>query len=466
MKKIARLFSAVLSLVVICSSCDYNELDPSDMVGPNTAFKDTENVHKAVVGIYGKASLRQKLSITEYIGDDCQQGGDSGGAGTDLTNWVYVATSGDVKGVWEHYYSMINQANRVLYYGPQVKPIDDEDLAYLNESLGVAYFFRAYAHFELLNFFSKSYDLNSAGIPYVSHYHVVGQPKRETVAECYDQIMTDLDRAYDMIRLEKPDLSAANSAKNSTAYVSKAAVDALRARVALYSKNYTMAQIFAQNALDAVGGIAKLKDVENVWEDKSNQGIIFKLSRPAGSSKIGSLFVTQDYSSIFLPTNELRSIYGAKDVRSKVFFRMGHDRGGSPAWMVTKWFGNSSDMGRADEKMFRAEEMLLIIAECYLEGQTPQTAQAERLIHDLRKERIEAYTPTALSNVMEELIVERRRELVWEGHRLFDARRLQQKIQRGGKLLSWDDYRMVLPIPQAEIDANNGITAADQNYGY
>ena len=44
------------------------------------------------------------------------QGGDAGGAGTDLAGWVYTATSGDVSGLWAHYYGIINQANRCLLY--------------------------------------------------------------------------------------------------------------------------------------------------------------------------------------------------------------------------------------------------------------------------------------------------------------------------------------------------------------
>lgn len=82
------------------------------------------------------------------------QGGDSGGAGTDLAGWVYTATSGDVSGLWAHYYGIINQANRVLNYGPKVKPLNAEEETSLQVSLGTAYFFRAYAHFELLCFFS------------------------------------------------------------------------------------------------------------------------------------------------------------------------------------------------------------------------------------------------------------------------------------------------------------------------
>ena len=39
-------------------------------------------------------------------------------------------------------------------------------------------------------------------------------------------------------------------------------------------------------------------------------------------------------------------------------------------------------------------------------------------------------------------------------------------MTREGKTISADDYRLTLPIPQAAIDANSGISESDQNYGY
>mgnify|MGYP002919050553 len=271
MKKIQSICIVALLAAFALTSCNYTDLDPTDMVGPDKAFGNVQNVHKAVVGIYGKASLRSKLAVTEYIADDCVQGGDSGGAGTDLAGWVYTATSGDVSGLWAHYYGIINQANRVLNYGPKVKPLNAEEETSLQVSLGTAYFFRAYAHFELLCFFSDFSNDDALGIPYVSHYHVVGNPPRDKVGACYEQIMTDLTRAYDMLTVAAPDLAADNKATNSTAYISQAAVDALRARVSLYHKKYTHAYIYASNALRAVG-IAKLGEVQNLWLDKSNAG--------------------------------------------------------------------------------------------------------------------------------------------------------------------------------------------------
>lgn len=468
MKKIKFLFSAALLSLVALSSCNYTELDPTDMVGPDKAFSNLENVHKAVIGIYGKTSLKSKLQVAEYIADDCKQGGDSGGSGTGLTNWVYVSTSGEVGDLWNHYYGIINQANRVLYYAPGVPVSSEEEQLDLASEMGVAYFFRAYAHFELLCFFSDFSNDDNPGIPYVSHYHVVGKPARDKVGACFTQIMADLDRAVEMIKTESPDLSADNKARNSNAYVSKAAVNALRARVALYHKEYAPARVYALNALNAIGGIASRDEVEAVWTDRFNAGIIFKLSRPAGSGAIGGIFVGADYSSVFFPTTELTREFLSNDVRKPVFFRMGRDRGGNSVMMVTKWFGDASDIGRVDEKIFRAEEMLLIAVEAMVRGEHPDLAGANTLFNDFCGQRYEDYERKELTagELMEEVIKERRRELVWEGHRMFDVRRYELSLERDGHVLPFDDYRMVLPIPQAEIDANSSISETDQNRGY
>ena len=134
--------------------------------------------------------------------------------------------------------------------------------------------------------------------------------------------------------------------------------------------------------------------------------------------------------------------------------------------MVTKWFGDASDIGRLDEKMFRAEEMQLIAIEALMMRENPDLAEANRLLNELRAERIEGYTAQTYPGLLAEIIKERRCELVWEGHRLFAARRLKVTMTREGKTISADDYRLTLPIPQAEIDANSGISESDQNYGY
>lgn len=59
---------------------------------------------------------------------------------------------------------------------------------------------------------------------------------------------------------------------------------------------------------------------------------------------------------------------------------------------------------------------------------------------------------------------ERRLELAWEGHRLHDLRRWQESLYEGTEdEISYNSPRLVLPIPQREIDVNENL---EQNPGY
>jgi len=82
---------------------------------------------------------------------------------------------------------------------------------------------------------------------------------------------------------------------------------------------------------------------------------------------------------------------------------------------------------------------------------------------------------TAVTATIDNVLKERRKELVMEGHRFYDVMRLGLTITRTGgwhflnevDLINpnWDDYRTIMAIPQAEIDANPNIKG-HQNPGY
>jgi hypothetical protein len=60
---------------------------------------------------------------------------------------------------------------------------------------------------------------------------------------------------------------------------------------------------------------------------------------------------------------------------------------------------------------------------------------------------------------LEDILEERRRELAFEGHRIHDAKRLKEDIDG----IRYDADRLVMPIPQDEIDVNPNL---EQNPGY
>lgn len=436
-------------------SCDYTDIDPSDF--NSDPFRDLQGVEGTVNGAYSLMDLRITLSLAEYIADDVKQGGQAGGAGTDSYAWSYSAGTGDHNGFWTKQYQIINLANRIIAYGKDTPVGNEAEQKQLNDYLGSAYFIRAYAHFDLLRFFSNFKNEDVLGIPYVSNPHVLGQPARDKVGDCYDYVMKDLDRAFNLLE---------NVTPKNTAYASKAAVNALRARVSLYRGKYLHAYVYST---DAQRGIAQAsaEDYPLVWADKSNAGIILKLPRSAGQSRIGGLFIGQDNSHVFGPSNSYIGIYDNNDIRKNVFFGKGPDREGDEVNIIKKYIGTPDNIGLNHEKLLRVEEMKLIEIESLIFQD--RLSDANDQLNKFRASRIKnwgnkSYDKAAL---IEEILLERRRELAFEGHRFFDLRRHAKNIVRdNGSTLAADDYRQLMPIPQAEMEANSNIPKSDQNPGY
>ena len=105
--------------------------------------------------------------------------------------------------------------------------------------------------------------------------------------------------------------------------------------------------------------------------------------------------------------------------------------------------------------------MYLIAAEAALKA---NSGNAASYINQLREKRIESYSD--VSNVtLDEILDERRLELNGEGHMAWDMWRNKKSVNNpyAGEI-TYDDYRTVLPIPQAEINVSKG--SLKQNQGY
>lgn len=140
---------------------------------------------------------------------------------------------------------------------------------------------------------------------------------------------------------------------------------------------------------------------------------------------------------------------------------------------VAKYPGIPDNAALNNVKVFRAAEMQLILAEAL--AKTNQLPLAADALNELRSERIQGYTDATFSSVdeiMDEILIERRRELGFEGHRWFDLKRNGLDLVRDSRdctsgaipcTVESDDFRWLFPIPQAEIFANENIV---QNPGY
>jgi len=87
------------------------------------------------------------------------------------------------------------------------------------------------------------------------------------------------------------------------------------------------------------------------------------------------------------------------------------------------------------------------------------TAIGATPVQDVNVLRTRSFAFTLADVTLKDITNERLRELSFEGHKLHDFKRLKESIGA----MSFDDYRLVLPIPQRERNINPNL---DQNDGY
>lgn len=444
-------------MALMTASCNYTDLQPTDQIGDDMIFSSVAALEQTVTGAYAQMSAKQIIRVTAVLSDDVIKGGQNGGAGDDTYQWTYTASTGEHTDIWSKEYNVINQVNRILKGAESVEPITDEEIASKNNSIATAKFLRAYNSLELLLFFSDIENEDSYGIPYVTEPVVLETPGRNTVKECFDFMIQDLTEARPLLSQVTPD---------NPAYVSQTAVDALLARIYLYKKDYGKVYQYADAALQQKP-FATMNEYADIWSDVSDADIIWKLKRLVGEETIGTIFWSADNSSSFEAAPELINAFPAGDIRLNLFVGDGVDRDGVAVKRVNKYKGTEANVGLADGKMLRASEMQLIKAEAIA---YTDLDKANDLLNELRRERIQGWVNqnyATFDEFIEELLLERRRELCYEGHRFFDMRRFGKSLYKPviKKTLEAGNFRWLMPIPLSELQGNS-VIAEQQNPGY
>jgi len=134
--------------------------------------------------------------------------------------------------------------------------------------------------------------------------------------------------------------------------------------------------------------------------------------------------------------------------------------------------GSTGVMNLGHVPIMRTSELILMKAE--LEHRNSQDGKAQIELNKIRTRAGVATTSATGTALLDEILLERRKELIGEGFRMYDILRLQKPVTRSNY---WGDAKykvldptnpgkMILPIPKKEIDANDKLTEADQNEAY
>lgn len=410
----------LIALAVLqgCNKTDFLNVKPDrSMLIPSTlddfqAILDKDNVMNGVDGQGLTPQLGESGTDNFYLHD------------SDFNTYLrpqmqnyYVWSEFPYAGVnvldWEYPYRAILYANMALDGLNKIIRSEANGTQY-DQVLGQALFHRAHIFYQLAQVFSPPFRKDATneepGIPLRFSSDINEKLKRATVKETYDQILDDLLKASDLLETEvvyniRP---------------SKQAAFGLLARVYQTMQDYNKALVYADRCLSIRGELLDFNLVDSLvrfpFGDQSNQivtEIIFN------SRMLSDL--SQNYPTTFnfaVVELALYNSYEPDDLRKQIFFEKtsrGYRFRGNYTGSPQNFSGIATD------------EIYFIRAESYV-----RSGEIEKALNDVNtvlksRWKKDTFIPFVSDNpemVLQWILRERRKELLFRGLRWTDIRRL------------------------------------------
>ena len=490
-------------LAASLSSCvnDWLDVAPSDGTDADAALTSSSDLDAARTGMY--KALKGNSSFVDYYGQqffvygDVHAGDDyqyNNIGGSNRASFYYdmnyqTASEFNTSTVsWQSPYVVIGRANRIIAAAEGGKLSDAvEAKAKIEQYAAESKVLRALAHFDLVRIYGKPYTEDqgaSLGVPLVTGVlESNAKPARSTVAEVYTQVVKDLTEAIS---------SNALATETKPGYVSVWGAKAILSRVYLNMGDYANALSVAEDIIKNSGAALWTRDQYlKAWDASTpnESEFLFRLN-VAGSDDnndlngIGNLQQRDGYKEMVATKKFVDMLTSdPKDVRNDMFLPAKAEKEvavyGTNKVFLNKLRGQGGDLRNVTiVPIIRLSEVYLTAAECAFRNN--DKTKAVEYLNDLVKNRTttKASLATVDNITLERILIERRKELIGEGQRYFDALRNNETIIRytseadkgwhktlskEAQSFNRDYFKAIAAIPQAEINANPNIK---QNTGY
>jgi len=459
MKKTLYSLITIVALATVLSSCNKDVLEPTlaQSKSVEEGIATVEDVYGLLYGAYTRITTtsywgRDYIIWGEVRGDNCFSNGASGRFVGDA-RMVYTSNFG---GCWAQCYSVIASANIVL----GLDPADFDDPDQVEHYQGQAYAIRAMAHFDMLRYYGQLHngDTGGLGVPYITEFKSDEfNPPRNTIAENRTSIYADITSAISMM-----DPALDNPSKEE---FTQMGAYALWSRVALYFEDWADC-VTASNAVINSGdySIVPAAGYKDFWAADGGVNSIFELAYSSIDNNningVQQIYRGDAYGDVQGLQN-LTDIFEATDVRGTLNGMIGEDPDVPGRLNVN--LGKYPSYDYSDNiPILRYEEVILNLAEA-LWRQNPANGLTE--LNLIPAER----GATAYAAINEDnILLERRKELCFEGMRFHDLARTGRDIPDVDVLQThlgptYGDFKYAFPIPIVEMDANNQMV---QNGGY
>ena len=456
---------------------------------------------------YAGFTLLPWLDFHSIRDDDAQKGSsttDGAEINTEFETFQYSKDDWAPNTYWNDHYTMINLANKEIYFADSLKLNDPASL----RNVGEALFFRAYSFFEL----AKTY----GDVPLINFYFTnaaAGVRPKSPVAAIYAQIDADLTKAALYLPLDW----TVGGVNIYPGRLTKGAANTLWAQTYLFRQNW--AQVVSLcNQVKASGQYSLASNFTDIWKDglngagKNGAESIFETQMNVGQNGTpdnGENWGTQQNvrqggaTNVWnlgwgwnVPTQKLETDWNNTDPRKRQTilysgqFDGGPAQGGygatlpvyapgsgldQPYWnkkvysdpQMRQFTGEIFGNGAArwiNHRILRYADIILMLAEASNELGDGTTAAANlELIRNRASGNLgparaivpvipfvnQAQMRTAIKN-------ERRWELAMEGYRFYDLVRWGDAITELGSL-GYTNRCRFYPIPQQAINGSGGV---------
>lgn len=469
------------TLALSATSCSDSWLDqePSTAVETDKVVNILTDVEFLLNGIYNTmqdayAYSGRLVYYADATGDDMQAYSATKRTG----NYYLLNFTKDTAPTtfWSYPYEMIGLCNIILGKIDNMETSETELRDYFK---GQALALRAMFLFDLTRFYGYPYKKDngaSLGVPIVTTVlDKNAKPKRNTVAECYTAVISDLKAAVEaMDNDEGKDYHKGR--------INLWGALTLLSRVYLYhgdnAEAYNMATQAIKGAEKQGYRLWSNAEYPSAWGfnySESNKGeVLFEIVNLTddshGKESLGRLHSPSGYKDICV-TSSFHALLNEdpSDVRLKLLVYS------SKRGFVNKY------QPQEGEEIMDANIPLLRLSEAYLNAaeaavKTGDNDNAVKWLDAIVSRANPKNSVQGTQVTLDRVMTERRKELVGEGHRMFDALRDggsvdrhdvsgQSKVSSTKHLTSakeklhfdWNYFKCVLPIPKSEIDANGNI---------
>jgi starch-binding outer membrane protein, SusD/RagB family len=479
----------ILVLSISLVSCKKDELDllPYNQIETEQAFNTEADANLALNGMYFglRASGSYYQGTWSIFGEVTSDNVLISQAGrlSQQTNHNWQYTPDNTYALFGGGYTIARRANAIL---ANADKLTGSSQTYLNNLKAQAYACRAMIYFDMSRIYSKPLASATAAdstIPYITSLDATILPAKESVASFYKKVIDDLNLANNLI--------TTSTAGNGVGRFSKLAVNGLLSRVYLYAGNWDSCIAASNRALAPGTTLPSITAFANMWVDvnpsssagaNGSDGVLFKIVntlldnintlgtnyyQTVGGGVRSEYVVDYSFRQLFLPT----------DVRTNTYIRTSPFNGVDQHHVI-KYAGKTGfPVGVVDAKVLRTAEVLLNRAEAYYRSGNVLAALAD--LNLLKTNRYTGYTNATLVGqaLLDEILLQRRLELAFEGDRFWDLKRRNEPVQRSTfgdradgsgtaaqfSTLAAGSYKFNIPIPQSEINFNTNLK---QNPGY